>query len=307
MQPKPPQLERSLIVARDHRRKYGARITFQVLRREYLDGLNNFTFLLPSGAIGTLRYGRSQSWEVGVRYELELEAFPTAALAEEFGMRSAQALLLAAITLGFGVRLNYQNHEPPTVFDRTVSAGLAMSAEGLALWPQDLVVKQISDSFGHQLRDRRLLLSMELFAASGLESNDRAKFVMAVSALEPLAEQLDLGSEVYRFVGKLTAVLDADESVPVDLKQSLRGRLLQLRKESVRQALHRLCEKWFPGSRRARDELDFAYALRSEILHEGRVADLDVILSEQTEQISRYLRSIYAQEFGVSLRVAGAV
>lgn len=307
MQAKPPSVERSLILARDHRRKYGTRLTFQVLRPEYLGSIQNVTFLLPSGAIATLRPGRSQSWEAGVRYELEFEAFPTAAQAEEAGMQSAQALLLAAISLGFGIRLNYHSHEPPTVFDRTISSGVAMSAEGFASWPQDIVVKEVTDAFAHQVRDRRILLSMELFAAASLESNDRAKFVMAVSALEPLAEQLDLGTEVAAFVSKTTALLDADQTVPDSVRQSLCGRLHQLRKESVRQALRRLCETWFPGNRVARDDIDFVYTLRSQILHDGRVSDLDVVLSEQTDRVAQYLRGIYAREFGVSLRAHEAV
>ena len=301
MQPKPPDVERSLIIARDHRRKYGARLTFQVLRLEYMGSLTNVTFLLPSGAIATLRPGKTLSWEAGVRYELELEAFPTAALAEEAGMQAAQGLLLAATSLDFGIRLNYHSHEPPTVFDRTVSTGAAMAAEGFGYWPQDVVVRELTDSFGHSVRNRRLLLSMELFTGASLESNDRAKFVMAVSALEPLAEQLSLGAEVSAFVGRATDLLEADPAVSTEVRQSLRGRILQLRRESIRQALHRLCAAWFPGDKGAREEIDFLYSLRSEILHEGRVSDLDVVLSEQTNRVSRYLRKIYAKEFNVSL------
>ena len=303
MQPKPPDIERKLIIARDHRRKYGARLTFQVLRREYLGGLTDFTFLLPNGAVATLRKGKTLSWESGFRYELELEAYPTAALAEEAGMQAAQGLLLAATSLGFGIRLNYHSHEPPTVFDRTVSAGDSLEMEGFSNWPQDVVVQELSNSFTHRVRNRRLLLSMELFAGASLESNDRAKFVMAVSALEPLAEQHSLGAEVSEFVDRAAALLDADSAVPAELRQSLRGRVLQLRKESVRQALHRLCATWFPGNKAAREEIDFLYSLRSEILHEGRVSDLDVLLSEQTGRVSGYLRQIYAREFNVSLRM----
>ncbi|MDO8684774.1 MAG: hypothetical protein Q7N50_15020 [Armatimonadota bacterium] len=222
-------------------------------------------------------------------------------------MQAAQGLLLAAISLNFGIRLNYQSHEPPTVFDRTVSTGAAMVAEGFSSWPQDVVVRELTDSFIHTVRNRRLLLSMELFAGASLESNDRAKFVMAVSALEPLAEQQALGAEVSAFVGRAADLLDADPAVPAELRQSLRGRILQLHGESVRQALHRLSAAWFPGDKRARDEIDSLYSLRSEILHEGRLSDLDVVLSEQTNRVSRYLRQIYAKEFNVSLRVPTAV
>lgn len=222
-------------------------------------------------------------------------------------MQAAQGLLLAATSLGFGIRLNYHGHEPPTVFDRTVSIGDSVAAEGFSHWPQEIVVREITDAFTHTVRNRRILLSMELFAGAALESNDRAKFVMAVSALEPLAEQVSLGAEVSAFVDNAVELLDADLAVPDALRQSIRGRILQLRRESVRQALNRLCATWFPGNKEAREEIDFLYSLRSEILHEGRVSDLDVVLSEQTNRVSRYLRQIYAKEFNVSLRMPTAV
>ena len=307
MPPKPPQVERSLIVTRDHRRKYGARITFQVLRSAYLGEMENVTLLLPTGAIATLRPGRSQSREAGVRYELDIEGFPTAALAEEAGMNAAQAVLLAAISMDFGVRLNYHSHEPPTVFDRTVSTGSGSWSEGFASWPQAMRRSRVTDAFSHAVKDRRLILSMELFAAASLESNDRARFVMAVSAFEPLAEQIDLGPEVAADVTRACADLDSDPNIPARIRQSLRGRVLKLRQESVRQALHRLCEAWFPGDRDARDRIDFAYSLRSQILHDGRLADLDIELAHEARTVATYLRQIYAKEYSIALRMPAAI
>ena len=280
MYPKPLDIERKLIVSQDHRRKYGVRLNFQVLRPEYLNGLDSVTLLLPNGPIATLRSATSLSWEIGARFEMDVVGYPTAALAEEAGMLCAQALLLASITLDFGVRLNYHSHEPPTVFDRTVSPGFLMSAEGYSAWPPEVVVSELTDAFTHSLRNRRLLLSMELFAAASLESNDRARFVMAVSALEPLATNDDLGPEVRAFVDRTCVDLDTDTSIPDRVRQSLRGRVVQLSRESIRQSLFRLCETWFPGARQARESIEFAYSLRSQILHEGRLSDLDIELGK---------------------------
>lgn len=307
MQPKPPHIERSLIVARDHRRKYGARITFQVLLSAYLGGIENVSLLLPTGVIATLRPGSSQSWEAGTRYELDVEGFPNATQAEEAGMKAAQAVLLAAISLDFGVRLNYHSHEPPTVFDRTMSSGGFSRGEGISCWPQDIVVQELTNAFSHTLRDRRLILSMELFAAASLESNVRTRFVTAVSALEPLAEQVNIGSEVAAFVARACIDLDDDSTIPDRIRQSLRGRVLGLKKESVRQALHRLCETWFPGNRTARNEIDYLYGLRSQILHDGRLDDLDIELAQELQKISKYLRQIYAKEYGIALRASVVV
>ena len=300
---KPPPIERQLILACDQRRKYGSRLTFQVQRSAYIGDLENVTLMLVDGTLATIRPGRLLEWESGKRYAIETVGFSTASEAEAAGMQMAQALLLCAISLDFGLRLSYHSHEPPTVFDRTVSTGAFMSGEAYVSWPQKIVLDEFAKAIAEPVRDRRLLLSMELFAAAALESNDRARFVMAVSALEPLAQQESMGPEVARAVDTLCTQFDADASVPQNLRQSIRGRLLQLKRESIRQALKRLCEKWFPSEPNAWQNIDRAYALRSELLHEGRPNDLDVLLHEETRSIAKYLRRIYQHEYGYPLHV----
>ena len=299
---KPPPEERKLILAGDQRRKYGARLVFQVQRAEYIGGLEHVTLLIDDGTLATIEPGRTLEWEGGKRYQIEVNAFPTANKAEDAGMRTAQALLLTAVSLNFGLRLNYHSHEPPTVFDRTVSTGSGFWGEGFASWPQNVVLNELTKALTVPLGDRRLLLSMELSVAAALESNDRARFVMAVSALEPLAAQECLGPEVAAVVDNLVAILAAASTIATDIRNSLGGRLRQLKRESVRQALKRLCAQWLPEEPEAWAQLDRAYALRSEMLHEGRPQDLDVLLSEETTKASNLLRRIYQQAYGYPLR-----
>jgi hypothetical protein len=301
MPPKPPQEERRLIVARDQRRKYGARLVFQVQRPQYIGDLENVTLLLEDGTLATIAPGRVLDWEGGKRYSIEVNGFPTASEAEDAGMRTAQALLLTAVSLNFGLRLNYHSHEPPTVFDRTVGTGVTAWGEGFGSYSQEIVLEEVTKAFRVPLKDRRLLLSMELFVAAALESNDRARFVMAVSALEPLAAQQTLGTEVGSVIDHLATTLSAATTISNDLKESLQGRLLQMKRESVRQALKRLCASWLPNDNDAWRRLDRAYALRSEMLHEGRPNDLDILLAEETMVISNLLRRIYQQAFDHAL------
>ena len=47
---------------------------------------------------------------------------------------------------------------------------------------------------------RRHSFSMEIFASSSFEASDRAAFLTAVSALEPLGEERLLGQQVDTFV-----------------------------------------------------------------------------------------------------------
>lgn len=299
---KPPIDERKLILASDQRRKYGARLVFQVQRSQYIGDLENVTLLFEDGTLARIEPGQVLEWEGGKRYEIEVSGFPTASEAEEAGMRMSQALLLTAVSLNFGLRLNYHSHEPPTVFDRTISTGAFMVAEGFASWPQSVVLDELTNALRQPLQDRRLLLSMELFVAAALESNDRARFVMAVSALEPLAAQLDLGPQVAQAIDGLANTLAAAPNIPADMKQSLGGRLLQLKRESVRQALKRLCSQWMPGDTTAWQRIDHAYGLRSELLHEGRPNDLDILLAEESRVVSNLLRRIYQHAFAYQLR-----
>lgn len=299
---KPPPQERKLILAMDARRKYGSRLIFQVQRPESIGELEHVTLLIDDGTIAKIMPERLLSWEGGKRYSIEISGFPTASEAEDAGMRIAQALLLMAVSLDFGLRLNYHSHEPPTIFDRTASTGFAASAEGFASWPQNVVLEELSHALRAPLKDRRLLLSMELFVAATLESNDRARFVMAVSALEPLAAQQSLGPEVSSVIDNLANELAQVTTINSAIKESLRGRLLLLKHESVRQALKRVCSAWLPNDPGAWQKLDQAYALRSELLHEGRPNDLDILLADETRDISRLIRKIYQQAFDHPLR-----
>lgn len=300
---KPPQEERKLILTRDNRRKYGARLVFQVEGAHHIGDLENVTLLIEDGTLATIGPERVPEWESGKRYHVEVCAFPTASEAEDAGMRTAQALLLTAVSLNFGMRLNYNSYQPPTVFDRTImGSGVSCWVEGYSSRRQDTVLDELMKALKLPLQDRRLLLSMELFVAAALESNDRARFVMAVSALEPLAVQANLGSEVGLVIDDLSAQLGQSMTLAPDLKRSLQGRLHQLKRESVRQALKRLCSELLSNEGGAWQKIDRAYSLRSEMLHEGRLNDFDILLEEETNSISDLLRRIYQKAFNFPLR-----
>lgn len=305
MAKKSPSSERLLILAKDHRRKYGARLTFQIQRAAHIGELEEVTLLLPNGSLATIKPDEAFDFDVegGKSYDMMVEGFPTASDAELAGMQMAQTLLLCAVSLDFGLRLSYQSHEPPTVFDRTISARMPEFATAYTSWHQDVVLSELWRAVETPLQDRRLLLSLELFVSAALESNDRARFVMTVSALEPLAIQEDLGVEVSEAVDALSLELSKNKAIAENLKNSLSGRLLQLKRESVRQALKRHCKRWFPDNQQAWKVLDHAYGLRSELLHEGRPSDLDILLADQTKGVTNYLRLIYEKEFGLSFRI----
>ena len=303
MRDKLPDQERALITRRDPKRPYGAKITFQILQSACIGELENVAILLESGAVATLEPARSASWEGGRRFQVRLEGFRTATVAEYEGLRFAQALLLSAISLNFGLLLNYHTQEPAVVFERFRSEGASMWGEGSTGWTPQKVLAELVGACTHPVLDRTLILSMELYCAAFLEPNERARFVTIVSALEPLAKQESLGSEVSTFVEGAVVALEKAEGIQASIRASLKGRLNLLRNESVRQALLRLSRTWFPQREDVRKQIDTAYALRSELLHEGTLLDPDIDIAAETTQISKILRAIFEQASGRTFHV----
>ncbi len=126
-----------------------------------------------------------------------------------------------------------------------------------------------------------------------------------VSALEPLAREASLGDKVDAFVAECVAKLKTLGDIPAELRASLEGRLLKLRKESIGQALRRLARDTLPNQPDAAQVIDEAYALRSQLIHSGLPADLDVDLDRESRVLSRIIRDIYAGMLNSSLARGG--
>ena len=128
---------------------------------------------------------------------------------------------------------------------------------------------------------------MEIFAASRLETTERAKFVGIVSALEPLAIQHKYDDKELNSLIKSFQLQLQESNLTLQLKNSLQGRIGQLKRESVSQAIKRLTEESLPRDSQSADIINDAYNLRSKILHEGSTdADLQ-LKSREVEEIIR--------------------
>lgn len=298
--------ERAIIFGRPEKRPYGARLEFQVLHVGFLGDMENATILFDSGVVASLAPVRQNSWQGGRRFEFRLEGFSTAAAAEVHGRQLSQAILWTAISLNYGLRLSYTTQEPATVFERLRSHGDLCWGEGSPSWKPDVVLQQLVAGFAAPIPDAQTLLSMEIYSSSSLEASDRAAFLTAVSALEPLAEDQRLGAEVDAFVDSCCQSLKAATSIDHQHRASLEGRLNQLRRESIRQALRRCIVTKLPDLPTAPGIADFAYGLRSKLIHNGRLSDYDVDLAAETRKISNLLRLIYSQNLGLSLYAPGS-
>ena len=135
---------------------------------------------------------------------------------------------------------------------------------------------------------------MEIFCAARLESSQRARFLALVSALEPLAQTEGLGSDVSSFVDECLNALRSESVIAPKIKDRLKSRLGGLRDESIGQALERLVRENIPTNTDAPGVIKDAYELRSQLIHNGVPADLDVDLEFEGRAVAAVIRDIYA-------------
>jgi len=261
-----------------------------------------------TGAFVKLAPARMAPWDGGRKYTLKLEGFPTAAAAEAAARRLVQAVLWMAISSDAPLRLDYASYDPFTVFERMRSDGARVEAYSEAYYQPDMVFDEIKEAYARFVEpDPKLLLSMEIFAGARLEASDRARFLAVVSALEPLADEQPLGGSVNRFVASCLAELKRVPDLATDIRASLEGRVLGLRTESIRQSVKRVVRQALSDRPDAAEAIDEAYELRSQIIHTGRPADLDVDLERELRMVSGIIRQIYASLLGRSLLKRSAV
>ena len=256
--------ERAVIFGKPEKRPYGARLEFQVLHVGFLGDIENATILLDSGAVATLAPVRQTSWEGGRRFEFRLEGFSTAAAAEAQGRQLSQAVLWTAISLNYGLRLSYRTQEPAAVFERLRSSGITMWGEGKRRGARTWFCNSLSPALPPRSLTRRCSSRWRSFLLHPSRPATVLLFSRRSRALEPFAEEQSMGQAVDAFVDGCLLSLRADQSISQHHRVSLEGRLHQLRRESIRQALRRFITTKLPDDPTAPDVADSAYGLRSE-------------------------------------------
>lgn len=235
------------------------------------------------------------------RYEVSLEAFQRASEAEHLGERLALALLWSAISIKYSARLVYSGEMPYRVYDRALGGGLQMYADGyVARVTTPTVLAEVLEDFLNTdiAMVPELQTSMELFTAARMETSDRAKFVGLVSAVEPLAKQQKYKGVVKDLTKVFQQQLDEAEGIDDTVRESLRGRIADLRRESVRLAIRRLFDQHMPNNAPAWEAIDEAYGARSKMLHEGETYE---DLAHRSSVIEDVLRLLYSRILGKAL------
>lgn len=205
-------------------------------------------------------------------HQLVLDAAETACEAEELGKRLTLALLKLAADKHWGMRLSWQDTPLPCrVVDRTSAPGARLQA--FLSVTGHISIEEFAElleaTFNRvQQTSYRLLLAMELLASARFETDNRAKLVLSVSALEAVSEQRDLTEALEPAVAALVSVA-RDTLADKALQDSVIGRIREFRRESVRQAIRRTVRS-AGCSESDLASVEEAYGARSKILHEGR-------------------------------------
>lgn len=299
---KTPREERAVILGQPAKRPYGVKVRIHLQTAGSIGDVQDVCVSLDTGAFLSIAPTRTAPWEGGKKYIVTLEGFPTAASAEASGRRLVQALLWMAVSVDVPLRLEYLSYEPASVFERNQCTGSICEGYCEVGYAPNVVLGELQEAY-ELLKEpnEKLLLSLEIFCAARLESSQRAVFLAVVSALEPLAQQAPLGEAVDQFVAECKEQVKASIAIPQELRASLLGRLDQLRRESIMQALRRLARDTLPNQPEAPAAIEEAYALRSQLIHNGVPADLDIDLERESRTISAIIRDIYANVLNRSL------
>lgn len=295
--------KRHLIVERADRRPYGSKVGI-ILSNTYQFGFDGESCLLLSNdLIIRLIPQNNNKFEVQ-KFIAVVEGFATATEAEQAGLRFAMSVLWAAVSLKFPLRLEYHTPLPCVVYDRVPrSEGLVLSgglSNQMLISGPKLIVEMLEQTFNSNVPiDPKLLVSMELFAAARLEATERTRFVGLVSALEPLAEQEKIEQPaLLEIVENTLRNVQESLAIPNELKPSLEGRIRELTRESVSQAINRLLRIHLQGDTTALNIVREAYSIRSKILHEGST---DADLSEKSSELEDVIRRLYSAIVGYEL------
>lgn len=296
--------KRHLIAEISDRRPYGSKVKIILSDAHHFGFDGESCLLLSNDLIIRLIPQKNNKFEVQ-NFTAIVEGFATATEAEQAGLRFAMSVLWAAVSLKCPLRLEYHTPLPCVVYDRMPRSELLVLGGGVSQMltsSSSLIVEMLEQTFDSNVPiDQKLLVSMELFAAARLEATERTRFVGLVSALEPLAEQEKIEQPALLAIVENT-LKNVRESldIPSDLKPSLEGRIQDLTRESVSQAINRLLGIYLQGDTTALKIVREAYSIRSKILHEGST---DADLSEKSSEIEDIIRRLYSAIVGYELRI----
>jgi len=240
--------ERQIIFSSPKRRPYGARLSLLLEKHTEFPMKGECVLLLsPEVIVRISPRGNDREGEIKQNWDIFVEGFATAGEAEQAGLKIALGFLCAT---RYSVRLIYHTPLPCSVYDRTQQKGFSATASVHLTVVQGIgnIVDPLNKIISSPRPiDQNLLVACELFAAARIETTERTRFLGLVSSLEPLAVQ-----QKYENVELIALISTFKESILNSMingkiRDSLVGRIEQLKKESISMAIKRLVEETVPN------------------------------------------------------------
>jgi hypothetical protein len=283
---------RVVINTSERRRPYGAKLTLLLEDDRDFKIDAECTLLVTPEIIIRIKPANEHIYMSKSCWDVYIEGFATAGEAEKCGLKVALGFLWGAFKNKYSARLLYHTPLPCVVYDRTASKGLSFSGHCTVSmsYAVNNIIKPLDEIISSNNEfEQRLLIAIEIFTAAKLETTERSKFVNLVSAIEPLASQ-----EKYDDEGLNKLLQDFKSqmkllSLESSVKDSLIGRIEQLKTESVSKAIRRVIKEKLPNDQSSLQIIEEAYGLRSRILHEGAT---DADLQQKSEEVESVIRSL---------------
>ena len=282
--------ERDVIANSVKRRPYGVKLTLLIEDNRILRIDGECCLLISPELILTIK--PKNMGTKGNLFEVQIDGFSTAGEAEKFGLKVAFGFLWFAVKSQYSARLIYHTPLPCSVYDRSSIEGTSFKVYATAsvLYPVESIIEPLDQIImSNKNIDQRLLIAIELFTSAKLETTERSKFIGLVSALEPLAKQEKYEDEELKKLIKNFKQQIKSSNLDQQLKNSLDGRIDQLKLESVSKAIRRMVKEKLPGDNESIKIIENAYGLRSKILHEGAT---DADLQQKSNEVERVIKFI---------------
>ncbi len=138
-------------------------------------------------------------------------------------------------------------------------------------------------------------VAFELFGAAQFEPSPRSRFLTLVMAIEALLQPADRHQAVQDHVRSLIAQT-AQSALPENEKASLRGALQSLSKDSIGRTGKLLAKDLLAGNeyggKTPGSFFQYCYELRSQLVHNGAIADDTVKLGSVVAELERFVADL---------------
>ena len=302
---------------------YRLRLRFHVAHKGLISGdCENFEFSLPNGHLATLNSVDSKKIGDATKFVILSSGYKTEEEALQYGYRIKDAVLLygtefrVGVDLGkdkatgflakpvkekifndHGVRMIDDVHGVVAYSEEYPTSCVSISAVGLInVREADFFVNELCGFLREKFKvSGQIKLAMELLTSSFFEASVRARFLTLVLAAESILKPKDRSDDVKKLIDELISRTE-NSDINVAEKNSIKGSLKWLYKDSISQSLRAMAKKYLTGKKYDGLEperfIKKCYEARSKLVHSGSVDDSKYNIGGLVGSLELYMKDI---------------